>query len=171
MAFVPNFSLTQNISTPSIITATDTSTGTPAITDRIIYLQIFNGTYLVGTGVTTTFNDFPVASSSVNLTVMTKDYSVLATVVWLNGSSIVGTKTNPLYEFNAYARTYRAKLFKAQSSNPALVNSANFFNVESNITTFIDCGNEAVALMNDITLAQFGNDNAAYYINNPGLAY
>lgn len=170
MAFVPTFTCAQSLTNPALLTFTDTSTGAPSITDRIIYLQIFDNSYLKVDGVTTDFNDFPIASSSVTLNVLKKDYAISVTIKWLNGSAIVGTKTT-LLQFNAYARTYRIKLFKAQASNPMLVNSSNFFNVESNLTTFIDCGNEAVTLMNDITLAQLGDTNAAYYVNNPNLAY
>jgi hypothetical protein len=171
MALTVNFSASTNITTPSIITLTDTSTGTDGtITERRVYLQKSDGTYLVPTGTTTDYIVWAIASTTTIIDVLDVDYALNITVQWLAGTTVTYTKTT-LYEFNTNARVFRIKLLKAQASNPRLVNSANFFQVQSNLTTFIDGADEAVLLAGDITLAQLCNDNAAVYINNPKLAY
>ena len=76
-----------------------------------------------------------------------------------------------LAEFNNYAVTYRIKLLKAQASNPRFINSQNFFQVESNITTYIDGANSAVAIAGDIDLAQLCNEKNKVIIANPKLVY
>ena len=171
MALTVNFSASTNITTPTILTLTDTSTGTDgAITSRKVLLRKADGTYLVPTGTTTNYIVWDIASSSINLSVLSVDYALNIYVYWMAGSQINYYLITP-YEFNTNARVYRIKLLKAQASNPALVNSANFFEVISNITTLIDGANEAILLAGDITLAQLCNTQAAVYINNPKLAY
>ena len=54
MPLVPNFTASQFSGTPSIITLTDTSTGSDVtIAKRRVYLLQSNGTFLVPTGTTT----------------------------------------------------------------------------------------------------------------------
>lgn len=171
MAYVQNFSITSNITLPSRIVLSDTSTGSdPLITGRYVYIQTNDGTYLkptgnVGNGINWTLP----SGSSINIDCMDKDYALNITVFWIGGSTILYQKTI-LAEFNAYSRTYRYKLLKAQANNPAIINSQNFFNVLSNLTTFIDGANEAVVLASDITLSQLCNSKAKFLIDNPQLA-
>ena len=171
MALTPNFSTSTNITSPSVLTLTDTSTGSDGtITTRRVYLKEFDGSYLVPDGTTTDYIVWSYASSTTNIDALDKDYALNITVQWLAGSTVVYTKTY-LCEFNSYARIFRLKLLKAQASNPSLVNNPNFFQIESNLTVYIDGANEAVSLANDIALAQLCNDKAKYYIDHPKLAY
>ena len=171
MALTPNFSISSNITVPSEITLTDTSTGSDSsLTIRRVYLQKADGTYLVPTGTTTDYVEWAIGSTSTIIDALDKDYALNITVQWLSGTSIVYNKTI-LAEFNSYARTYRLKLIKAQASNPRFVNNPNFFQIESQLTTFIDGANESVALANDINLAQLCNNNSKFYIDNPKLIY
>lgn len=172
MSYVQNFSISANITMPSKFTLTDTSTGTDgAITGKVVYVQTNDGTYLKPTGNSGNGINWALASgSTITIDCMDKDYALNVTVIWVGGSTILYTKVI-LSEFNAYQRTYRYKLLKASASNPNLLDSSNFFSVFSNLTCFLDGANESVTLGNDITLAQLCNNKAAYYINNPQLAY
>ena len=172
MSYVQNFSVSSNITTPSVITLTDTSSGTDAaITGRYVYVQTHDGTYLKPTGNSGNGINWTLPSgATITIDCMDKDYALNITVFWIGGSTILYQKTI-LAEFNAYARTFRAKLFKAIATNPSQLDNANFFNVYSNITTYIDGANEAVELMSDITLAQLANNKAKFYIDNPSLCY
>ena len=172
MSFVQNFSVSSNITTPSVITLTDTSSGTDgSITGRYVYVQTHDGTYLTPTGNSGNGINWTLPSgATINIDCMDKDYALNITVFWIGGSTILYQKTI-LAEFNAYARTFRAKLFKSIATNPKQLDNANFFNVYSNITTYIDGANEAVELMGDITLAQLANNKAKFYIDNPSLAF
>lgn len=172
MAYVGLFSGTQNITTKTIVTLADISTGTDAaITGRIVTIQTYDGTYLkptgnVGNGINWTLP----SGGTITIDCMDKDYALNITVQWVGGSTVLYTKTI-MFEFNSYARTYRAKLFKSIATNPNQLDNDNFFNVYSNITTYIDGAIEAVTLMNDVTLSQLGNAKAKIYIDNPGLSY
>lgn len=172
MAYVQNFSGSQNITSPTIVTLTDTSTGSdPLITGRLVTIQTYDGTYLTPTGNVGNSISWPLPSgNTIAIDCMDKDYSLTITVTWVGGSTVLYTKQLN-FEFNAYARTYRAKLFKAIATNPKQLDNANFFAVYSNITTYIDGANEAITLMDDVTLAQLANNKAKIYIDNPQLAY
>jgi hypothetical protein len=172
MSFTQNFSITANITTPSAFSLSDTSVGSDgAITGRYVYVQTNDGSYLTPTGNSGNGINWTLASgAAITIDCMDKDYALNITVFWIGGSTILYQKTI-LAEFNAYARTYRAKLFKSIATNPKQLDNANFFNVYSNITTYINGANEAVTLMSDITLAQLGNNKAKFYIDNPQLAF
>ena len=172
MALTPNFSTSNNITTPSILTLVDTSIGSDgAITQRRVYLAEFDGTYLVPTGTTTDYIAWSYAVSTIDIDCLDKDYALNITVQWLDVSNTVLYTKTYLVEFNSYARIFRLKLLKAQASNPSLVNNPNFFEVESNLSVYIDGANEAVTLAADITLAQLCNEKAKYYIDHPKLAF
>ena len=172
MSYVQNFSITANITSPSAFTLTDISTGTDgSITGRVVYVQTNDGTYLKPKGNSGNGINWTLASgNSITIDCMDKDYALNITVIWVGGSTILYTKII-LAEFNAYARTYRYKLLKAQANDPRIIDSSNFFNVLSQLTTFIDGANEAVVLANDITLSQLCNAKAKFLIDNPQLAY
>lgn len=172
MSYTQNFTVASNITTPSKMTLTDTSVGADGnITGRVVYIQTYDVTYLKPTGNSGNGINWTLPSgSSITIDCMDKDYALNITVNWVGGSTILYTKTI-LAEFNAYARTYRYKLLKAIAANPTQIDNANFFNVFSSITTYIDGANEAVSLGSDITLAQLCNDKAKFLIDNPGLAF
>lgn len=173
MAFTPSFTAAQTVTKPSKLTLTDASTAVPTLTNRLVALKLANGNYLDEKGKQTstlTYLDWAVSNNSVTYDVLTKDYAIWITVTYLNGSSVVDTKSI-LFNFNAYARIYRYKLLKATASNPVFLDNPNFFTVFSNITNYIIGGNEAVILASDITLAQICNNKAKYYIDNQQLSF
>lgn len=172
MSYVENFTASQNITDPTVITLTDTSTGTDAaITGRVVYIQPYDDTYLTPTGNSGNGINWTLPSgSSIDIDCLDKDYALNITVNWVGGSTILYTKVI-LFQFNAYAKTYRYKLLKSIAANPKQIDNQNFFNVFSNLTTYIDGANEAVELGDDITLAQLCNDKAKFLIDNPALAF
>lgn len=172
MAFTPSFTASQTVTDPSILTLTDASTDVPTLTSRLVLLTLASGAYLTEDGETTTLTylDWAIGDNTVEYDVLTKDYAISIKVFYLNGSTIVDTKTI-LFEFNAYAQIYRFKLLKAAASNPYFLDSANFFTVFSQLTDYIIGGGEAVSLGSDITLAQLCNTKAKYLIDNPKLSF
>lgn len=171
MPLLPNFSAEYSLVNPSVIELTDTSTGTDVtLTDRIVYFQILDDSYIVEEGTTVTFENWPIASSSYEFDLLTRDYAILITVKWLSGSTITYTKPL-LFNINPYIRIFRYTLFKAQASNPNLITRNNFFNTYMAVTTFIVGGTDAVELGDDITLAQLADNQAKGIIDNPQIAY
>ena len=171
MALTVNFTVASNITTPTVITLADTSTGTDStITQRRVYLQKADGTYLTPVGSTTDYITWIYSNSTIAISVLDQDYALNITVKWMTPTIVAYTKST-LAEFNNYAVTYRIKLLKAQASNPRFINNPNFYQVESSITTYIDGANSAVSIAGDINLAQLCNEKNKVLIANPKLVY
>src|SRR3990172_265316 len=91
----PNFTASQNSGTPSVITLTDSSTGSDvAITQRRAYLLQANGEDLGPTGTSTYYIQWAYANSSIDIDVLSVDTALSITVQWLNVSNtVLYTKT------------------------------------------------------------------------------
>ncbi len=175
MPLTVNFTATQVSGEPSEIVLTDTSTGTDVtVTQRRVYVQASDGTYLVEDGTTTEYEawgDFP-ADTSITLDLLDKDYAVTITVQWLTaGNTVVYDKTL-IYGFTLYNETFDYLLTQLLSGNPLLVNDNGFFNHKSTLRTLIDSGNQALEQADDVFGAQQCYDqatelrvNSPYYFN------
>lgn len=171
MPLTPNFSCSTSLSSPSILTITDTSTGSDVgLTSRRVYLQKADGTYLVPDGTTTDYIVWSIVDASIDIDVLDIDYALNITVNWMTSTVATYTKTI-LNEFQNYAIIYRYKLIKAISSQSSFYWGANFTQTIFNLTVYMIGADESVSLGNDITNAQFNNTKAKYIIDNPQLAF
>lgn len=163
MALTPNFSATQTLGSPSIITLTDTSTGTDVlVTKRRVYLAKADGTYLVPDGTTTDYvewNDFP-ATTSIDIDCLDKDYALNITVQWLNVSSTVLYTKTTLVLVTLYNETFTFSLVQGQRSNPLLMSNVNYRFNQSALRVEIDNATTAVNTWGDIDAAQSCLDRA-----------
>ena len=89
MPILPSFSTSQTLGVPESINFTDTSTGSDVnIVTRHVYMQAYDGTFLVQEGTTTDYEIWDYAASTITFDVLTKDYALLITVEWLGVSGI-----------------------------------------------------------------------------------
>lgn len=159
MALTVSFSVSQTKGSPSIVTVTDTSTGTDAaVTQRRVYLLLADGTYLVPTGTTTDYVQWALADTSISIDALGKDFAVQVIVQWLNVSDAVLYTSTGLKGFTLYNKQFSFQLTQNISGNPLLMN--DWFSRKSNLTTLIDSGDEAVLLGDDIFNAQRCYDQA-----------
>lgn len=166
MPLIPNFSITQTVSTPSIIDIEDTSTGSDvAITQRRVYLQASDGSYLVPTGVTTEYNAWLLANTTVSIDCLTKDYALKVVVQWLNVSNTVLYDKTIYYGFALYGETFDYGLTQNLAANPTLSNDNNFMNNKELIRNFMDSGNNAIAFNSDTFSAQICYDKVTDMIS------
>jgi hypothetical protein len=165
MALVPNFVASQLYSNIKTITITDTSTGSDgAITTRKIYLLKPDGNSI---NPVFQFAAWNVGTSTIDITnILDRDYAVAVKVDWLNGASIVYTKTI-LCLFKAYSELYLYQLTQFQSANNRLTNSDRFFNNKSKLRCLIDDAIQAVELANDHAGAQLCLNEAKKFTDNP----
>jgi len=172
MSFVPNFSIAQTL-TASQIVFTDTSTGSDAsIADRQIFLQKIDGTYLVPSGTSTSYIDFPLSSGATNtVTVLDTDYALNITINWVNSTNATLYTKTYLFNLNQYSWNFAYSLLQTQASSPATVNNNDFWN--NNIRLFVDIFNSdtAVVMGNDQYSAQFALEDANYLRNNQNLYF
>lgn len=171
MPLTPNFTAVQTITDPTILTLTDTSTGSDGgLTSRRIYLQKAGGSYLVETGTTTDYEVWAIGDSSIELDLLDRDYALNITVQWLTGSTVTYTKTI-LNGYKAYSEQFAYDLTTYQQSNPKLISNKNFYYSKIQLRCDIDDAVNAIELGNDITNAQAAFNRAKYLIDNPKLFF
>lgn len=155
MALTVNFSATQVLGEPSQIVLTDTSTGSDGtITTRRVFIQTFDGTYLVESGTSTDYEVWSYSESNITLDVLSKDYAVSITVQWLNNADeVVYTKTAKS-GFTLYNETFDYGLTQMLSANPLLINDNSFFDNKMSLRNYIDSGNQALSYAGDLYSTQ-----------------
>jgi hypothetical protein len=167
MPLVPNFTASQYSGTPSVITLTDTSTGSDVtITSRRVYLLQSNGTFLVPTGTTTDFIVWPLANSSIDLDVLTEDTALSITVQWMSSTNTVVTSKTISFAFTAYNETFYYGLTESQVANSNLSASTNWYQTKLILRVELDSANQAILFASDIYSAQSALNRATYISTN-----
>lgn len=166
MPLTPNFSTSQSSGYPSRINFTDTSTGSDVnIVTRHVYMQVFNGTFLVETGTTTDYEIWDYADSTITLDVLDKDYALTITVEWLGVSGVFITSKQYTLGFTLYNETADYQFTQILAGNPLLINDNKFFQHKSDLRTYIDSGNQAVEFASDTYNAQQAYDKATEIVD------
>lgn len=166
------FTASQTIGSPSIVTLTDAHVGTDSnVTQRRAYLQTAASTYLVPTGTTTSYVQWALADTSINIDALTKDYALSIKVQWLDVTNVVLYEKIILYDFTMYSETFYYGLTQNQTSSPNIVNDTNYYNNKMILRCNIDEANNAVTYGSDITSSQAALDRATYLITNENIFY
>ena len=155
MAITASFSVSQSSITPENVTVTDTSTGTyGTITNRRIYLQDAYGNYLTGNGTTIDYTDWPLANSSITLSVLTQDTAANIRVDWLDSSNTVINTENDNYPLSEFGHQFFFYLVQLQGLTPGIYQDSNY---SGNLALFwsnVVAGDNAVSRGNDLSGAQ-----------------
>lgn len=164
MAFNGSYSISST-SVPGSFTLTDTSTGSDSnLTTRHIFLYQADGTLLTGA-----FINFPYsAGSSVTLNVLSIDYSLNITVLWLSSSPLAPPSTysaSALYTFIGNTRSFIDGIIAAIQSNTEILNDTQFYNSLGIVQTEVDNAVEAGSTGQQAS-AQAALSRALYLINN-----
>lgn len=172
MALTPSFSVAQNSGTPNIITIADSSTGSDgSVAKRRVYLLQADGTYLVPTGTTTTYIDWALSASSINLNVLTQDAALEVTVQWLSSTNVVLYTVTSAFSFSAYGETFYYGLTQQQSANPEIISSLNFYQTKMMVRVELDSAAQAISFASDIQGAQQCFDRLQIIINNQNFFF
>lgn len=174
MPVTTNFSAEQNYGTITIMTLTDTSTGTgSSITGRLVYIQKYDGSYLVPTGTTTDYVYWPYVSGTgdtITIDVLDKDYALSVSVVYYSGSTVYQTKTI-LCLFTAYSELFLRQLTQSQEARPSLLSNENFWGNKHKLRTLVDDATQAVSVLNDQTIATYALDEAKKITDNISIFF
>jgi hypothetical protein len=170
MPLTPLFTVSQPNATT--IRLTDTSTGADAaITQRRVYLQQADGSYLVPTGTTTDYIQWSYGDATIDIDVLTTDYALQILVQWLNvGNTVLYDKTG-LYGFTFYNENFLYSLTQYQQNNPTILQDTTYFNNKSKMRVLVDSGDQAIVWGNDITNAQENYEAASYFRLNENLFF
>ena len=124
MSFTPNFTTYQLAGSPSTIYLEDTSTGSDvAITQRRIYITDYEGNYVVPSGTTTDYVNFPLIHNTIYIDCLTEDMALTVTVQWLDVNNVVLYDKTDLIGFTLYNETFYYSLTQGQAaiSNPSYI--------------------------------------------------
>jgi len=170
MAFSADFSVVQ--SGLSTLIFTDTSTGADAtITERRIFLQKYDQTYLVPDGTTTDYIVWPIADSTITLTdILNRDYALDITVVWVTATPDPGNTytAEQLQGYKAYTMVFLGTLLTQKGARyPNIVNNIQFNVNEANLYAEVSSMENAILVIQNIFLAQSALDRAYQMIQNP----
>lgn len=156
MPFTQNFEMSQVIGSPSVVIATDTSTGTDAaIAGKRVTLTKYDGTTLVPSGVTTSYVTWPSATNPLSIDALDKDYALSVTVQWVDsGGNTLYTKTT-LYQFSMYNEEFYYSLTSRQSSIPAIIMDNVYYMNKLKLRVDLDSAQQAVSYGQDISSAQY----------------
>ena len=172
MSLTPNFTASQSSGTPSIITLTDTSTGSDGtIAKRRVYLLQANGTFLVPAGTTTDYIDWNLAQTSIDLNVLSQDSALSITVQWLTSGNVVVTSKTTSFAFTAYNETFYYGLTESQVANSNLSASTNWYQTKLILRVEIDSANQAITFASDIYSAQAALNRATFISTNQALFF
>lgn len=173
MAFVPNFTSSQSEGDLSVGTLTDTSTGYTGITGRLVRFLKYDGTYLVPTGITVNYIVWPYVAGTgdtLDFDMLDKDYVLDITVYYYAGSTVSTSKTI-LTLFTGYGDYQLRRLTSALSGNRTTITAQNFYQNKIKLRTLLDDAAQAVAQINDQTIAQFCLDAAKPLTDNISMFF
>jgi len=170
MAITPNFSTSQTVGFPSVITITDDSTGADAsITQRRVYLVNSEGEYVVPNGTTTDYVQWAYADSEIDINCLDFDSALDITVQWLDVSNVVLYSKTLLKGFTLYNNTFLYGLTQAeatQSKPPNIIQDTQYLQNKAALQLYIDSGNQAITYGDDIVSAQNMYNAATYMTDN-----
>jgi hypothetical protein len=165
MPLTPNFSVSQTLGLPNVITFTDTSTGSDgAIEIRRIFLLKADGTYIKD-GVNNYFS-WDYADDTIELDVINRDYGLSITVQWLDGSFNILYTKNYKVDLVAYVSNFINGLTQQETALPSIEFTVDYFQQKGHLQTLVDDSNQAIALGADYKKSQVFLDQAYYIINN-----
>jgi len=172
MPFVPNFTASQYSGTPSIITLTDTSTGSDVtIVSRRVYLLQANGTFLVPTGNTTDYILWDLVDPSIDIDVLSQDTALSITVQWMDAANAVVTSKTISFAFTAYNETFYYGLTESQVANSNLTASTNWYQTKLVLRVEIDSAIQAITFASDIYSAQAALNRATFISTNQSFFF
>ena len=156
---------------PGTIYVEDVSTGSDAAIDsRRVYLTDYEGNYVVPSGTTTDYVEFPLAlGNTIAIDCLTQDAALNIAVEWLDAGEVVLYDKSKLSGFTAFNEVFYYSLTQGQAavSNPSFIlQDTTYFQNKSKLRCLIDSGNQAVVLGYDITSAQNCYDLATFMVTN-----
>lgn len=165
MPIIPNFSSTESLSSPNLITFTDTSSGSDnTLTTRHLTIVLSDGTYLVPSGNTGIFIDWPYVNNSITLDLINKSTVATVTCVWLNGTASIYS-IPILMEWDLYDYLFLFGLLSTQTGIPTIISDTNYLFNFFKMVSFLWNAESAVLKMNDSYSGQAALDKNKYMMD------
>lgn len=152
----PNFTSTQSISNPALITFVDSSIGVDAtLTTRRIYVRLANGNWLntAGESATIVYETWPYVDVSIVLDLLTKSTTSSVTVEWYSGA-VLSYSTTILMEWDLYDYIFAYELLQSQTATPGIIQDSNYYSNFFKFLTNLWNSENAVTVGDDLYSSQ-----------------
>lgn len=154
MAFAESFSVSQSALSPSVVTLTDTSTGSDgAITSRVVYVSDSDGNYLTGNG-TVDYDVWDWADASINLDILTENTAASIRVDWINSVDTILYTVTDQYCLAQYAKNFAYYLVQQLAQTFNVIQDTSYFSNLAQLWTNIRGALNAVEVADDISASQ-----------------
>jgi hypothetical protein len=172
MPLTPLFATSQIVGQPSVVVIEDTSTGTDAaVSERRIYLQKADGTYLRPEGTTTDYISWPVGTTTKSISVLDRDYALNVVVLWVSsGGATLYTKAQLLL-FTLHLEQFYYDLTQTQSGAPRIVEDTRYYDSKIKLRCSLDEAANAVSIGEDIYSAQAALDRGQFLLDHQTLFF
>jgi hypothetical protein len=128
MPFSQNFTVAQTSANPAFVIITDTSTGSDgAIDSRRIYITDCFGNYIVPSGTTTNYIDWPLVDNPISLNILTQDTAANIKVEWLDNTQQILYELNNNYCFSEFNKQFLYYLIQLQSQTYNIIQDNNYW--------------------------------------------
>lgn len=167
-----DFSVTQSIASPNELTFTDLSVGSDAtITGRRIYITTAQGNYLVVSGNTNNYSNWPLPlATAIVLAVLSQATSPTIKVDWLAGGTVVYTKTKT-FAFNIQLYLALYGLTQNQISAPGIVQDNNYYWNKIQLMVNTKDSEDAITYAGDVFNSQNSADRGTHMVLNSNLFF
>ena len=167
MSFSPSFTVLQSPQNPALLFFQDTSTGDDiAIASRRIYIQGWDGNFIVPSEETTDYIIWPILDIEFTVDVFTQDIAANVKVEWLDEFDAVLYSVNNNYCFSEYNKQFFYYLIQLQSLTYNVIQDGNYF---GNLGTYwinIVGATNSIVIGNDIYASQVCLNRATNMMNN-----
>jgi hypothetical protein len=172
MPITASFTASQTLGLPSIITLTDTSTGSDAtVTARRVYLQKADGTYLTPAGILTDYIVWPLDQASIDIDALDRDYALNIVVTHVTASGTAVASAAQLKVFAQHLELFDYTLTENEASDPRIVSDTRYFASRIELRVKLDAAANAIRYGNDIYGAQAMLDKAQFLMDRQNLYF
>jgi hypothetical protein len=167
MSFTQSFSVLQSPQSPALLFFKDTSTGSDiSITSRRIYIQGWDGNFIVPVGTTTDYIVWPLLDIEFTVDVFTQDTAANVKVDWLDDAGTVLYSANDNYCFSEYNKQFFYYLIQQQSLTYNVVQDGNYFTNLGVYWINIVSATNSIVIGNDIYASQVCLNRATNMMDN-----
>lgn len=168
MAFNAAYTAVQN-SDLATVTFTDTSTGSDGnLTERRIYPYKSDGTLLLPSGNTLGYILWPIASSTLTVNLLPRDYALTINILWISSSPLPSPSSytvTTLFGFTGYTQEFIYQRVQDIAANNAIINDQGYYEYLSKLQTEVS-NTELSVQYGSIFNAQAALDRSFYIMQN-----
>jgi hypothetical protein len=162
----------QIVGEPNIFVLNDTSVGSDAaVTQRRVYLQKSDGSYLTPEGTTTSYIVWPIGDANIEIDALDKSYCLNIIVQWCNSAGAAISTASALSLFTMHLEQFYYDLTQTQTGTPRVVEDTAYYQSKIQLRCALDEAQNALVYGADQFSAQAALDRGSYLKDNQTLYF